>query len=135
MSEEQNRVTLEAYSRAHDPRHIAADAVYTDMSTGREFRGHQAIAEMLHWFYHVAFDAQSETVNTIVEGDRSATEALVVGRHIGEFAGVPATGRDIRVPIAVFHEFQDGQIVTGRFYFSVPAFLEQVGAMPAAATA
>jgi steroid delta-isomerase-like uncharacterized protein len=133
MSAERNRATLAAYAEDHDPRYLASDAVYTDMATGQEFRGHDAVAAMLNWFYHVAFEARAETLNMIVDGDRGALEGTVIGRHIGEFAGVPGTGKDVRIPISVFYDFRDGQIVSGRFYLSVPVFLSQVQSMSAAA--
>jgi steroid delta-isomerase-like uncharacterized protein len=133
MSTEANRATLAAYAKDHDPSYLAPDAVYTDMATGQEFRGREAVGAMLHWFYHVAFEAHAETVNMVVDGDRGALEGVVIGRHIGEFAGVPGTGQDVRIPISVFYEFRDGQIVTGRFYLSVPVFLSQVRSMSAAA--
>jgi steroid delta-isomerase-like uncharacterized protein len=129
---DQNLDVLERYSENHDPQYIADDAVFTDMSSGQEYRGRDAIAGMLHWFYHVAFDAKVETVSMVLEGDRGAAEGLVVGRHVGEFAGVPATNKEIRVPLAVHYEFRDGKIAAGRFYFSAPAFLAQVGALPGA---
>ena len=49
----------------------------------------------------------------------------------GKFAGVPATGKEVRVPFAVHYDLADGLIVAGRVYFEVPVFLAQVGALPA----
>ena len=43
---------------------------------------------MLHWFYHVAFDARAETTNTIVGDGQAVVEAYVVGKHVGEYAGI-----------------------------------------------
>ena len=37
-----------------------------------------------------------------------------------------ATGREVRVPLAVIYDMKDGLIVRGRVYFEVPAFLAQV---------
>lgn len=43
---------------------------------------------------------------------------------------MPATGKDVQVPLAIHYDLRDGEIVAGRVYFEVPAFLVQVGAMP-----
>jgi predicted ester cyclase len=51
-----------------------------------------------------------------------------VGTHLGEFAGVPATGRQVRVPLAVAYDLEAGRITRGRVYFEIPAFLAQVTA-------
>ena len=47
----------------------------------------------------------------VAEGEYVA--ALVIGRgtHRGEFAGVPATGRTVRVPITVIHQVRGGRLV------------------------
>jgi predicted ester cyclase len=52
----------------------------------------------------------------IVGGDRAALEADFVGRHIGEFAGVAATGRDLRVPYSVVYDLGGGRIKALRIY-------------------
>ncbi len=87
---------------------------------------------MLNWFYHGAFEATAETKNTLVGEGVAAIEADFVGRHIGEFAGVPATGKDVNVPLTVWYGLRDGKIVEGRIYWETGAFLAQVGALPAA---
>jgi len=81
---------------------------------------------MLDFFYHVAFDARAETKHVIVDDGIAVLEADFVGRHIGEFAGVPATGKDVRVPLAVIYDVRDDRIVEGRVYFEIPAFLAQI---------
>jgi predicted ester cyclase len=53
---------------------------------------------------------------------------MFIGRHTGEFAGVPATDKDVRVPLAVFYDLRDDMITEGRVHFDVSAFLAQVGA-------
>lgn len=128
MSTDDSRRALRGYLVEHDDSFLAEDAVFTDAATGQEWRGRDEINGMLHWFYNVAFDAGLEDVTQIVDEEHAAIEGVVVGRHIGEFAGVPATGREFRVPIAIFYDLAGEQITAGRFLFAVPAFLTQVGA-------
>jgi predicted ester cyclase len=99
------------------------------MATGQEHRSPEGIRAMLDYFYHGAFDATAETKNVIVGAGIAVLEADFVGRHIGEFAGVAPTGKDVRVPLVVIYDVRDDRIVEGRVYFETPAFLAQVGAL------
>jgi predicted ester cyclase len=128
---ERNRETMEKYWPTHDPAYLSEDVVFRVMATGQEHHGRDAVAAMFDYFYGGgAFEAHAETRSGIVDGDRAAIEADLVGRHTGEFAGVSATGNEVRVPFAVHYDVRDGEIVEGRVYFEVPVFLAQVGALP-----
>jgi predicted ester cyclase len=48
-------------------------------------------------------------------------------KHIGEFAGIPATGMDLRVPLCVVYDLEHDQVKRGRVYFEMPALLQQLG--------
>jgi SnoaL-like polyketide cyclase len=50
----------------------------------------------------------------LVVGDASFT-----GRHVGQFAGMPATGRSIRLPFVVFVDFRDGLLAGERFVYDL----------------
>lgn len=108
---------------------MSQDVVFRIMATGEEHRTPAGIAAMLHWLYQVAFEATAETRMLLVGAGSAVWEGTFVGRHVGEFAGVPATGKDVRVPLSVCYELRAGRIVEGRVYFETPAFLAQVGAL------
>ena len=131
MSTDQTRAVIEQYVRAEhgDVSLMADDVVFRIMATGDEHRTPQGVKGMLDWFYHVAFDARGELRNLVVGEGIAVLEADFVGRHVGEFAGVPATGKDVRVPLAVIYDVRGDRIVEGRVYFETPAFLAQVGAL------
>jgi steroid delta-isomerase-like uncharacterized protein len=129
MSVESTRDVVMRYldSNHSDLSMMASDVVFTHMATGDEHRGPEAVARMLHFIYHVAFDARAETRNMVFADGQAVLEADFVGTHIGEFAGVPATGKAVRVPLCVVYDVEHDKIKTGRVYFEVPAFLRQVG--------
>lgn len=106
---------------------LAEDVTFTVMATGQESRGREAVAGLLNYFYHVAFDASADT-RTLIFGETSALwEGTFHGKHVGEFAGVPATNKDVRVPINVVYDVENEQIKNARIYFEMPVLFQQLG--------
>lgn len=132
MSTESTRKVLQRYldSNHTDMTTMADDVVFTNTATGDETRGREAVSQMLNYFYHVAFDADYPNPNLVCEGNRAVLEGTFTGKHIAEFAGVPATGKEVRVPLAIYYELESDRIKTARVYWMIPAFFQQVGASP-----
>ncbi len=130
MSVERTREVMDRYlnSNHSDLSMMADDVVFTTMATGDEHRGPEGIKRMLEHVYHEAFDAKAETRTRIYTEDHAVLEADFVGTHTGTFAGVPATGRQVRVPLCVVYDLRDGKIVRGRVYLEIPVLLRQIGA-------
>lgn len=129
MSVESTRETMMRYfnSEHSDVSMMADDVVFTIMATGQEHHGRDGVLGMLNYFYHIAFDAGAEN-RTMLFGEANAMfEGVFVGKHIGEFAGIPATGKDVRVPITIVYDLENDQIKQGRVYFEMPALLQQLG--------
>ena len=55
-------------------------------------------------------------------------EADFVGTHTGEFDGMPATGKTVKVPMAVIYELRSGMITAGHIYFDMLVLMAQIGA-------
>jgi steroid delta-isomerase-like uncharacterized protein len=106
---------------------MAEDVVFTIMATGDQHRGRDGVMGMLTYFYHIAFDATATTRVTLFGDGHAMVEGDFVGKHIGEFAGIPATGKDVRVPICVVYDLENDLIKRGRVYFEMPALLKQLG--------
>ncbi len=125
---QRNGEALRAYLEEHDTSYLADDATFTDVTSGMSWTGPEAIGGMLDWMYHAVFEAQAEDPRLIfgADGRAAAVELTFAGRHIGEFAGVPATGREVRVPMVVVYELADGQITGARVHFNVASFMAQV---------
>ena len=47
---------LKEFFKTHDVIYVAENAVFKNMSTGEEINGRKAIADMLNYMYHVAFE-------------------------------------------------------------------------------
>jgi steroid delta-isomerase-like uncharacterized protein len=129
MSVQRTRDVVERYlNSAHsDLSMMAEDVVFTTMATGDEHRGVEGVRRMLDYIYHQAFDARAETRNRIYADDRAVLEGYFIGKHIGTFAGIEATGRQVKVPLCVVYDLQDGKILQGRVYLEVPVLMQQLG--------
>lgn len=128
MSVESTRAAVRRYidSEHSDLSMMADDVVFTSMATGDEHRGIEALRGMLHYIYHVAFDATAELKNLIVADQQAVLEATFVGKHIGEFNGVAPTGRQVRVPLCVVYDLENDRIKRGRVYLEVPVLMRQL---------
>ena len=98
------------------------------LPTGEVIRGRDAIAKHLDNFYHGSFTAHAEVVSSIFDENKGLLEALVIGKHTGEFGGIPATGKDIRVPLAVSYELENGLIKRARIYLMANVLFDQIRA-------
>ncbi len=125
-SVDQTREVLEGYWKNHDPKYVAEDAVFTMMPSGEVISGRAAIARHLEGFYHGALDARAEVVNAVFGEGEGVLEALVVGRHSGIFSGIAATGREVRVPLSVAYELENGLIQKARIYLMVNVLVAQI---------
>jgi steroid delta-isomerase-like uncharacterized protein len=137
MSVDRNREAMTRYwdSQHRDLSMMAPDVVFTSMATGDEHRGPEEVRRMLEHIYHVAFDAHAELRTRLVDESQAVLEGWFVGTHIGEFAGMPATGRQVRVPLCVVYDLEDGQIKRGRVYLELPVMLRQLRGEASMATA
>ena len=129
MSMESTRKTMMQYlnSDHSDVSMMAEDVVFTVMATGQEHHGRDGVLGMLNYFYHAAFDATAATRTTLFGENGAMIEGEFIGKHIGEFAGIPATGKDVRVPLCVVYDLENDQITRGRIYFEMPALFQQLG--------
>jgi predicted ester cyclase len=130
MSIDSTRATMLRYfdSNHSDVSTMAEDVVFTIMATGAEHHGREGVLEILNFFYHVAFDATATTRLTLFGETNALFEGEFVGKHIGEFAGLRPSGKNVRVPICVVYDLKGNQIWRGRVYFEMPALLQQINA-------
>lgn len=119
------------YFATHDVKYVADDAVYRNLSTGETYRGKAEVAAMLHFTYHVAFDARIETTNYVITEDKAVVEGFFKGKHIGEIAGIKPTQKEVNVPISVSYDLKNGLIQQARIYMLTDILRQQVGAAEA----
>jgi predicted ester cyclase len=134
MSLEATREVVTAYVKDHgNTSYLAEDAVFIDMGTGEEYRGRDAIAQSLDYFYHQAFEAHPEVHSIVLDDGHAVAEGEFVGRHVGDFAELPAAGREVRVPICVAYDVEGDKITRARIYLLASVLMQQLGAIPESA--
>ena len=81
--------------------------------------------------FHAGFpDLQWVIEDVIAEGDKVALRLTLHGTHLGEFHGIPVTGKQVTMQEIVIWEVLDGQIRTGWFAFDALGLRVQLGVIP-----
>lgn len=115
------------FNRSGDYSDYFTDDVVASMEgTGQRAEGRQAVVQFIKNLHRSAFDAHAELKNLVVDDRKAAIEADFAGTHTGEFAGVQATGRTVRVPYCVVYDLRAGKIARLRMYFPVSLLVEQL---------
>lgn len=120
------KANMESYFKTHDVKYVAEDAVFINMATGERHQGKDDIANMLNYIYHVAFDAKASIDNYIITEDKAMIEGFFVGKHIGNFAGIEATNKEVNVPLCVTYSLVDGLVKEARIYMQANVMMEQL---------
>jgi predicted ester cyclase len=120
---ESGRTTMDAYLRALTTRSAFAEFLTDDVTlvmvgAGMSAQGRADVEGLIRFAHEQAFDGRPELKSLIVatDGQRAAAEFDFVGRHSAEFAGIPATGRDVRVPYSAHYDLSNGGISALRIY-------------------
>lgn len=66
----------------------------------------------------------------VVEGDTVATRLTWTALHTGEFNGVPASNRPVRVCGDAFDRIENGKLVEHHAQFDALGLMVQIGAVP-----
>ena len=111
--------------------YFADDVQWTTTETGEVINGADAVRDFIIAFHTELFDASPELGLLICGDGVAALEATFVGKHIREFAGVEATGTQVRLPYSVFYELDDGRITALRAYIPLSSLVEQLRAAEA----
>ena len=121
MSVEETQAAIDAYLAALVAREDIApffseDIVLELVDVGQQIQGRDAVAGAIVGLHEQTFDARPEVTNLLAGEGTAAVEAVFVGTHTGEFADIPATGKAVSVPYAVFYDLADGEITALRIH-------------------
>jgi len=122
-----NRSDLEGYLALY-----AADAVLHDFGIEP---GVENIRLFYQGFLHAFPDTHITIEDLIATEDRIAERITLRATHMGNFQGIPATGRPITMAGITILRFQDGQCVERWTQGDFLGLMQQIGAIPAPAHA
>lgn len=66
----------------------------------------------------------------VAEGDKVATRLTWTALHTGDFNGVPASNRPVRISGDAFDRIEGGRLVEHHAQFDVMGLMVQIGAVP-----
>jgi steroid delta-isomerase-like uncharacterized protein len=79
---------------------------------------------------HQAFpDLVVEVLDQLAEGDKVATRWRATGTHRGPFAGIPATGRPVRITAIHLHRVVDGKLTEHWEEIDLLRLMRQLGVL------
>lgn len=103
------------------------------VSAGPEIEGAEGVASYMASLNAAFPDMRWEIERLVAEGDRVACSYTLAATHLGEFMGIPATGRRISGHAAAILRLADGKIAENWFVADWAGILGQIGALEAVA--
>lgn len=103
------------------------DATYEDVALGAVNQGRDNLIKFFH-ATNGAFPDFTVTLHSGVADDaRGAAEWTMSGTHVGDFPGLPGSGKPFSVRGTSIMRFENGKIAYNGDYWSVLSFLVQGG--------
>lgn len=100
---------------------------YEIMATGQVFDGDGEVMEYYRTTRTAFPDQRHENPRFHLAEDSVIVEFDLLGTNLGEFYGLPPTGKTFRVPIIAVFFFDDDRIVNERIYFDSASLVTQIG--------
>ncbi len=100
---------------------------YEIMATGQVFDGDDEVMGYYRTTRTAFPDQRHDNVRFHVAEDATVAEFDLLGTNLGEFYGLPPTGRAFRVPVIAVFFFAGDRIVNERIYFDAASLLNQIG--------
>jgi steroid delta-isomerase-like uncharacterized protein len=97
------------------------------MATGQVFDGDDEVMGYYRTTRTAFPDQRHDNVRFHVADDAIIAEFDLLGTNLGEFYGLPPTGRSFRVPIIAVFFFDGDRITNERVYFDAASLLTQIG--------
>jgi len=100
----------------------------TEQPMGLKFTDLPSFKAYVQSFYVPFPDLRQETYDSVLTGDKFVLRVAYFGTHKGEFLGVPATGRSIKMPGIGIFRFEGGKAVENWAQFDTFAVYQQLTA-------
>ncbi|MET0699818.1 MAG: ester cyclase [Mycobacterium sp.] len=100
---------------------------YEIMATGQVFDGAQEVMGYYRTTRTAFPDQRHDNARFHTTDDTVIVEFDLLGTNLGEFYGLPPTGKSFRVPIIAVFFFDGELIVNERIYFDTASLVTQIG--------
>lgn len=129
-----NEACLQTHLEAEQHHDMAAtlatlhpECVFEDYPAGLRLCGHEGARRHYEmWWRGFGVGLDAGRLDWVTD-DRVIGQAVFVGTHSGNFLGIEATGRAIRLPFVVEVCFLDGLLLSERFLYDMNNLLLQLG--------
>ncbi len=118
MSLEDNKVIARQYFKAFVANdhawmdeHISEGFVRNDPGLDFEVRGPEGVKKLGEVLLGAFSDMQLDVQDEVAEGDKVLMRLILRAKHAGEFAGVPATNKNVEIDVMDLFKIQDGKLV------------------------
>jgi steroid delta-isomerase-like uncharacterized protein len=110
---------------------IATDFVLHDTALPMEVRGIEGVKQWIN-MAHTAFpDVRVTILDLVGEGDKVAKHWTYSGTFKGEFAGIPPTGKQFKLELALsIYRFTGGKISEIWMAYNALLMMQQLGVIP-----
>ena len=119
---------------SHDPAKFRAfcsdDFQFHDASKPSPVEGRDLFVAALKEWWKAFPDSIITGKMIVASGDWAAAEATVTGTHLGDFKGIPATGKTVGWTFMEIAEFKDGKLRALRAYRDNMNIYKQLGVLP-----
>ena len=92
--------------------------------------GPEGFKQVLNVFLSAFPDFSMEAESIVCENDNVATRGYFTGTHKGEFMGIPATGKKIKVKYMDMWRFKDGKATENWVRMDNMEMMQQLGVVP-----
>lgn len=125
MSTEANKALVRRYLAALSGQEKPASLVDEYVAeSDPELKQHIADAEQGFPLYELIEE------DLIAEGDQVMLKAKWRGTHSGAFMGIPASGQNVDVPVALIYRIADGKIAAHWMLADNMGLMQQIGVIP-----
>jgi predicted ester cyclase len=110
---------------------VAEDCEYTDVPSGKVWRGPKGYLEYSQSSRAAFSDARAEIVNIACHGDLAFTEFIGRGTHDGPLVGpdgrsIPPTGKRVELRHVEVLQFRGSKIIRGRCFYDTMSLFRQL---------
>jgi steroid delta-isomerase-like uncharacterized protein len=108
-----------------------AENAVIESPTAGVHQGREAAEKAFRAVFAAFLDLTVTVDHLIIDGDNVASILTLEGTHIGEFLGLPPTGKRFAMPAVFFYQLENGQIVRERRIYDFTGLLVQIGVLKA----